>query len=382
MRLSVIKRGIVLLVIVALAVLAYGCGDDLPDGAAAKVGDTIITNEQLDTRVKEIQAQLGGQVPTKEEDPEKFAEFEKQVLDYLITLEVVTQKAGELEVSVGDEDVNAQIEQIKQMFGGDEAKFEEALKNQNMTLDALKKNLREQELIKKVIEVVTKDVKVSDEDIQAKYDENIESYKVDETRKTRHILFSPGKISEDPSQQASDAEWEAARQEAEKVRKQILDGGDFAELAKQNSDDPGSKPTGGDLGEVSRGTMVPEFDEATFALEKGKISEPVKTQFGYHLIEVQEISPPTTRSLEEVKDLIRQELEDEKKREAWEAWVKSSKDDLNVQVKEGLELTTTTTAGEATSTTVAAGDEAPTETTAATETTTVNQETTTSTAKE
>jgi foldase protein PrsA len=333
----------VLLTVLALALLALGCGGgDLPEGGVGKVGETVITQEQLDAKVAEIQAQLQGQVPNKEDSPDEFAQFEKQVLDYLVTLEVANQKAPELDVTVTDEDVDAQIEQIKGMFGGDDAKFDEALQQQNLTLDSLKKNLREQELIKKVIEAVTKDVEVSDEELQTEYDENKDQFEVDETRKTRHILFSPASLSENPGGNASDEEWAAAKEEADKVRKEIMGGGDFSELAKEYSDDPGSKDRGGDLGNVSRGMMVPEFDDATFTLDKDAVSEPIKTQFGYHLIQVQEINPSATRSFEEMKEQLRSQLEDEKKREMWEEWLAEQKEALDVEVKEGMQLTTTT----------------------------------------
>jgi foldase protein PrsA len=340
----VVKRGMVIVTVLALALLALGCGGggDLPEGGVGQVGEVTITQEQLDAKVAEIQGQLQGQVPTKEESPEEFAQFEKQVLDYLITLEVVTQKAPELDVAVTDGDVDQQLEQIKTMFGGDEAKFEEALQEQNLTLESLKKNLREQELIKKVIEAVTADAEVSDDEVAAKYEENKDQYQVDETRKTRHILFSPGTVSDGGN--ADDQEWQAAKEEADQVRKEIMSGGDFGELAKEHSDDPGSKPQGGDLGNVGRGMMVPEFDEATFSLEKDAISEPIRTQFGYHLIQVQEINPAGTRSLDEMKEQLRAQLEDEKKREIWEDWLAEQRDALDVEVKDGMELTTTTLA--------------------------------------
>ncbi len=348
MKLDVFKKVLAAAGIVVLALLAFGCGgEELSSDLAAKVGETEITVDQLDTRVAEIQAQLGEQVPTEEQDPEGFEIFRQQVLDYLITVEVVNQKAAEAGLEVSDEEVDTQVEQIKGMFGGDDAKFEEAIAEQNLTVEELRGNLREQELIKKMIDEATKDVEVSQEEIEASYEEKKESLQVGETRKTRHILFSPGSLAEEPGAEVTEAEWQAALEEAQQVREQITGGADFSEMARQHSDDPGSKEEGGDLGNVQQGTMVPEFDETVFSQEAGVISEPVKTQFGYHLIQVQEINPERTPSLEEVQEALKAELEDEAKRVAWEDWLKSTREELDVVVQEGLEyVTTTTEAGE------------------------------------
>ncbi len=344
MKFDVFRKLLVVAGILVLALLAFGCGgEELSSDLAAKVGDTEITVDQLDTRVAEIQAQLGEQVPTEEQDPEGFETFRQQVLDYLITVELVNQKAAEAGIEVSEEEVDTQVEQIKGMFGGDDAKFEEAIAEQNLTVPELRDNLREQELIKKMIEEATKDVSVSQEEVEAAYEEKKDSLQVGETRKTRHILFSPGSLAEEPGAEVTDAEWQAALEEAQQVREEIMGGADFAEMAKQHSDDPGSKEEGGDLGNVQRGTMVPEFDETVFSLEEGAISEPVKTQFGYHLIQVQEINPERTPSLEEVQEALKAELEDEAKRVAWEDWLKSTREELNVVVQDGLEYVTTTT---------------------------------------
>ena len=100
--------------------------------------------------------------------------------------------------------------------------------------------------------------------------------------KARHILL---RLDAD-----ADAEAEAAvLQRIAEIQKLLADGADFATLAETYSEDPGSAANGGDLGFFSKGMMVPEFEAAAFALEPGSVSEPVKTQFGYHLIKVDEV---------------------------------------------------------------------------------------------
>lgn len=312
----------------------------MPDNGVAKIGEKVVTQDQLNTRVGEIQKQLQGRVPTKEQDAKAFADFERQVLDYMVTLDIIQAKSADLKISVTDADVEKQLDQVKQMFQGDDAKFQEALKQQNLTLDQLKVNLREQEIIKRAIDAVTKDAKVTDDELKKYYDANKEEFNVDESRKLRHILVAPAAAE---GAEATQAQWDAAKKEAEDLLKKVKNGGDFAAIAKESSDDPGSKAQGGDLGSVSPGMMVPEFDEAAFALDKGQISDLVKTQYGYHIIQATEVAAAKQLTFDEAKERIRGTLVEEKKKVLWEEWLADQKDALKVVVKEGMEPTTTTT---------------------------------------
>ena len=111
---------------------------------------------------------------------------------------------------------------------------------------------------------------------------NVESYISIEKRDTRHILLSTTSGEDDDAQ----------RVKAEQLVAQLNQGADFASLALEHSQDPGSASKGGSLGLVERGQMVAEFEQATFNLAEGDISEPVKSQFGYHIIQVEKIHTP------------------------------------------------------------------------------------------
>jgi peptidyl-prolyl cis-trans isomerase D len=146
---------------------------------------------------------------------------------------------------------------------------------------------------------------VTDADVQAYYASHIAAYTVKEQVKARHILISVP--------QGADAKVDAAaKAKAEDLLKQIKAGGDFAALAAANSDDPGSKSTGGELGTFTRGKMVPEFEKAAFALQPGQTSDPVKTSFGYHLIQVESRDAAHTKTVDEVKSEILPLLEQQK----------------------------------------------------------------------
>ncbi len=130
-----------------------------------------------------------------------------------------------------------------------------------------------------------------------------------ERLKVRHILVRM-KGSQVPMQPGSkDLTEEEALAKARDLRKKIADGGDFAELAKTESDDPGSGQNGGDLGTVRRGSMAPSFEQAAFALPVGQVSEPVKTNFGYHLIKVEQKEDPKFEDLRaEIERRMRPEM--------------------------------------------------------------------------
>lgn len=146
---------------------------------------------------------------------------------------------------------------------------------------------------------------ISDADIQAYYNQHLAEYKVEPQVHVRHILITvaPG----------ADAKTDAAaKAKAESLQKQVKAGADFAKLAKENSDDPGSKEKGGDLGMVRKGQMVPEFEKQSFSTPVGQTSDVFKTQFGYHFLQVTEKQDEHTKSLAEVKDSIRPILEQQK----------------------------------------------------------------------
>jgi peptidyl-prolyl cis-trans isomerase D len=184
------------------------------------------------------------------------------------------------------------------------------------------------------VDQVREQVTVPDAEIQAFYQQNIAQYSTPEQLAASHILFRLDEKDED-----------AVRKQAEEVLKRARAGEDFAALAKQYSEDESNNSNGGSLGEFGRGTMVPEFEQAAFALKPGTISEPVKTAFGYHIIKVEQNQPATTRPIDEVRAEIEDQLKWQKAQEQAETTAKALEgqiktlDDLTRIAKErGLHL--------------------------------------------
>jgi peptidyl-prolyl cis-trans isomerase D len=153
----------------------------------------------------------------------------------------------------------------------------------------------------------TKGVDVSAKEMETYYENNADKFTQPRRLKVRHILLRAD---------IKDAEGLAkARKKADAVREEAVQGKDFARLAKQVSEDPGTKDRGGDLGYISKGQVVPEFEEAAFALKPGEISPVIQTAFGLHILKVDEIQEQKTEPLDKVRDQIRTLLQTRKARE-------------------------------------------------------------------
>ena len=145
--------------------------------------------------------------------------------------------------------------------------------------------------------------KISEDELKARYESNKERYQVPEQRHARHILFKVGRDA--------DAKTVAEKeQQARKVLAMAKAGQDFAGLARKYSEGP-TADNGGDLGFFSRGQMVKPFDDVVFSMKSGEISGPVRTQFGFHIIKLEQIRPASVRGFDEVRDQLKREVEQE-----------------------------------------------------------------------
>jgi foldase protein PrsA len=310
-----------LLATVALVAAACGGGSDsVPTGAIAVVDGTEISKADLDQLI--AQAKKGyesqNQDFPKAGTPE-YQSIQTQYVAYLVELEELRQAADELGVSVSAKDVDAAEQKlIDDRFDGKRAEYEKALAKQGFTAEQYRENALEvSALSTKIFEEVTKDVKVTDQEILEYYTQNQSQYGTPESRDVRHILIA--------EKNGDKVDFDASKTKADTIYSQLEGGADFAALAKENSADPGSKDSGGKL-TISRGQTVPEFDKVSFELDKGELSKPVKTEYGYHVIEaVSEVRKATTTPIAKVKPTIRATLLQQKRNEQMQAWVEDLK---------------------------------------------------------
>jgi len=254
----------------------------------------------------------------------------QQIMPQLVGIEIAKAYASEHNITASDKEVDQEIEKIKKQVG-DQARsssgqdlsnqeaYEQALKQNNITEEELRDNIRENLPVQKVQEKVAGNAETTDEEIQKYYEQNKEAqFTTPEQRCVRHILFTKDQ-----------------KQKAEDVKKQLENGADFAKLAKQYSQDPGSAKKGGDLGCLGKGETVPPFEEAAFGAKEGEIVGPVKTQFGYHILEVTDTKPKQTRPLSEVEPQIKSQLASEEQSKAFSKWLDEQKKQRDVKYLEG-----------------------------------------------
>ncbi len=283
-----------------------------PAGATVELKDPVavvngekITKEELDKALNEA-AQASGIKP-EELTAEQKMEGYRQILDDLITDKLITKAA--VEVTVSDEEVNAEIAKLRGQFPTEEefvAQLTAVGQTPEKVATALKKLLQQRKWVESQVGT---SADVTDADVAKFYEENKQEFEQPEQVKASHILFL---TKPDDTEEASNAQLAKAKDAAAKAKK----GGDFSALAKELSEEPGAKESGGDLGFFSKDRMVPEFSEAAFQLKPGDISEPVRTQFGWHVIKVEDKKEAGTSSLEEVKPQLSAYLKQDKQRKA------------------------------------------------------------------
>lgn len=356
-----------LLALAALvAVVVAGCGGGagkVKSGSVAKVGKTDITRTQFTALMDQAERSYKSQKRTfPTAGSSEYVALQNQAVQFLVQRAEFEAKAEELKIKIDEKAIDLRLADIKkQYFGGDEAKYQKQLKDQGLTGVQVRADLRAQILSEEIFKQVTADVKVSDADVKDYYVKNPTAYAKAESRDVRHILIAPKPVTDkkalaDPKlKAAAEAKaLDAAKALADEVYGKVVAlgaKGDWKALAKQYSDDPGSKESGGKL-TIARGQTVPEFDKTSFELKTLGIAKPVKTQFGYHIIQaLGAVQPKSTQPLSEVRETIRQQLLQQKRSEAMTKWVEGLKDEFakKVAYAPGFEppaaATTATTTG-------------------------------------
>ncbi|MFC4810661.1 peptidylprolyl isomerase [Paenibacillus sp. GCM10023250] len=297
-----ISLGLALILIVVLVKPPFGGSSDKQ--AVGSVNGVSITKDQL----YDAMAKLGG----------------AQTMDNLIQDELIKQEADKKGIVITAADVDKEIENIKKRFPS-EADFESALMQSGMTLEDLKAQTPMQLRIRKILEP---QAQVTDKDVEDYFNQNKAQFDQPEEVKASHILV-------------------ATKEEAEAIIKQLEGGADFATLAKEKSTDTGTKDNGGDLGFFGKGAMDPAFEKAAFALKVGEMTkEPVKSQYGYHIIKVTDRHEAKPATLAEKKDEIKEQLIQSKVSDLSATWL----DDLKKKAQITNTLAATEDAADATGT--------------------------------
>jgi foldase protein PrsA len=337
MRHASIKMFCVLAVTGIGAAVVTGCGNDVPPNAVAKVGDSVITQDEFDKWMKTASAgqAQGGAAPATPDPPDfkkcvaakkkqpvpkgqdkpsdsqlkkqckqQFDQLKTEVMQFLIQSEWVQQEADAQGVKVTDKEIKRSFEdQKKQAFPTDKA-YQQFLKSSGMTEADILFRVKLDQLQKELTQKVTKDSKkVSDQDVAEYYDKNKKRFAQPERRDLLVVLTK-------------------TKAKADQAKKALDNGQSWKQVVKRYSIDEASKAQGGKLPAVSKGQNEKALDEAVFGARKGEVEGPVKTQFGWYVFEVQKVTPASQQSLEESKETIKNLLRSQGQQKALDSFIK------------------------------------------------------------
>jgi foldase protein PrsA len=329
------------LALTGAAVAIAACGNDVPPGAVAKVGDTEITQEQFDKWMAiATKGQAQGGPATELDAPEftkcvaakkkapapsgqgkqsdaalkkqcktEYDTIKAQVMQFLIQAEWVTQEAEKRNVEVKPAQLQKTLEDQKKQAFPTEKAYKTYLKTSGMTEADILFRVKLNELQTKLTQDVTEDAKkVSDADVQEYYEKNQKRFAQPERRDLLIVLTK------------TEAKAEAA--------KQALDSGQpWKQVVKQYSIDETTKAQGGKLASVAKGQQDKALEDAVFAASKGEVQGPVKTQFGWYVFQVDKITPASQQSLEQSRDTIKNLLRSQRQQKTLDAFIKDFREE-------------------------------------------------------
>ena len=231
------------------ALVASACGGSasVPSGSVAVVSGTEISKDDLDRLLDQAKK---GYEATKQQFPKagtpEYQNLQTQYVAYLVQREEFRQAAADLGIEITQKDVDKSEEDlVKSRFDGNRKEYEKALEQQGLTPEDYRSTLEASVLAQKLYEEVTKDAKVSDQDVLAYYTQNQSQYGTPESRDVRHILIAKKGAN-------GQVDFEKSKARADEIYAELKGGADFSELAKANTDDPGSKDSGGARSEERR----------------------------------------------------------------------------------------------------------------------------------
>lgn len=321
MNLKNTMNKIVLGVGLSALLITTACGTPKKEGVAATVNGVDITQEEF---VKNYASQrnyytlsAGSESYLTEkspQDPSKTMDqvIKESVLNDLIDMEILKQDAEKSGIKAEEAEIDKELNTVKEQMGGQEA-FNEQLKQMGSNEAYYRKYFTNLNIMKQYYKVKEKEFKASEDEIKKYYDEHKDEYF---TADAAHILVKDVN-------------------EANLIKKELSKGADFAQIAKEKSTDKGSAEKGGELGEFSNGMMVKEFEDVVKSIKVGEISDPVESQFGFHIIKLNKFE---NKKLEEVKEIIESAVTQQKYKDHLDNLKKEAKIEKYVNVKDDIEI--------------------------------------------
>jgi len=294
-------------------------GDDVADRVVAVVNNDAITLAELQETIAAYRQEARGRTPSDEE-------LARQFLSRLIETRLQLQEAEREKIVVDEGEVDEELRERMKRFGAATMQqFEEMVKAQGVSMEHVRRRVRESLRVARVVRrKVALRVSVTEAEIERYLAENRDKLETGLSYHARHILIAPAGDS--------DAAWEAARIKADLVRSQLLEGADFAEMARQHSRDASAR-SGGDLGTLKRGELAPEIEARILALNEGELSRPYRSALGYHLFRLDSKEVLEGDALARARQQVREILFRQKYEARFEAWVREMKQRAIIEVR-------------------------------------------------
>jgi parvulin-like peptidyl-prolyl isomerase len=292
------------------------------DTVMAEVNGVKITYGELEKNVREQIPNVTGHGTIS---PARLRERALEMLEEMITDELVLQEAKRLHLSVDAKQVDAELKRQRARFASEE-KYQDALKQRHLTEKLYRQRLERAVLIQQVItHEVTDKVTVTDDDLAAYYRDHRDKFQIPMQYRLRLLL-----VSVDPS--ATPDDWEQARKRTLDFKNRGSKSEDFAALARQFSGDAETRSKGGDTGLIHHGQLgLTDVEDAVEPLKPGEITDPVRTIYGFYLARVEEKRPGRQQTFDEVnKPLFRQELMESRRRERYREWMEGLKSQAKI----------------------------------------------------
>ncbi len=318
---KLIKASFILSLLLPLVFGSLSVHARVLDKVAAKVNSEIITLSAIEERADILgQKYVGAPVSISEQD------LLKEALNMIIEEKLQIQEGKKFGFVIDEDAVDAAVEEIKKKNNLADGQLLEMLKREGRTLKSYKNHIRDQIMVSKITRFeIGNRVKVSEKSIIKYYKKNQKEFWEEGKVRARHILFISERGSSDEKSRRSKL------RQAKKVLNKIRKGNDFSKLAMKYSEDI-SASSGGDVGFVKRGKMVREFEEVVFSLKPGQISDIVETEYGYHIIKVDEVLPGKTLTLKDVKNRIHKILSMQKQKQVYDDWINELKKSAFIEV--------------------------------------------------
>ncbi|WP_246153108.1 peptidylprolyl isomerase [Oryzomonas rubra] len=320
------RRNTCTLLLICLFLAPAGAHAKVVNAIAAIVNDEIITLHEIN---REAQPALRDADQKSPLDDAGRSKIRHAVLNQLVEKKLIEQKARELNIKIGDEEIRQAIDDVKRQnkIPSQEA-LVSALATQGLTFDQYRDQLRDQlERLRLVSMEVRAKIQVGESEMREYYEANQAKYTEDESFHARHIFFRT-------SEKAPAEEIKRAMTTALMVLAEAKSGKNFVELAKSYSEDPAARKDGGDLGVFKKGDMLPELEQTILALKPGEVSELVSTPAGFHIIKLEERIKGKVKPFESVKTEIEDTIYRKKSEERFSQWAKELRSRASVEIKD------------------------------------------------